>query len=487
MANAVQVAHPRTFLGEWSRASGLTILTTLVLVFSWSLYVFADSQPAYVVATAASVALAIKLASIRSQALVVFLIAEMGLLGTDANGELARGTSLLGSLRLFDATVAASLATLGVVALRAWQGHAFTMRWHRAMLRRSAMKRAPEAAFVAILSYALALWLVHGHRIDPITREDVRVVGFGVGMLVISRMCTSFPFVPGGLSFAIASLAPLIAGKAVAIYFSGLWVVGSNDRLQASAEFAAGHTRIILVGGDTILILSPAIAVLALGVHRSTAARWWLWVCVVSSFIGLLISGTRTGLIVALLMLAFVGILRRRRLRIPGRRTVVAVSCFFVVLLSGLISTGTMSRLVTPDAPHVGVNFRIDELRTILRLPRQDIIFGQGMGGRFLGKDVNGMPVISGWSHSLPAWIILKIGILGLIVVSLFALVAIWRRLMYIWRTRPLPANATFGYVLLLGVLIMSLSLDRAALVEGSMLVGLAVALLERPDEVQVV
>jgi hypothetical protein len=180
-------------------------------------------------------------------------------------------------------------------------------------------------------------------------------------------------------------------------------------------------------------------------------------------------------------MLAFAAALLRRR-TMPGMRHIAATVPAVALLIAGLIATGTMTRFLTPDPPHVGVNFRVDEVRSLFRLPTNEIVFGQGIGGRFVGKDVNGLQVITGWSHTFPAWIVLKIGILGLVVVSALALVPMWRRLGSVWRVRPLHAEAALGCVLLFGVLIMSLSLGRAALSEGSILIGLAVALLERAE-----
>jgi hypothetical protein len=486
MEHAVPVVGPRGRLHGVTFPSGFVVLSVLAISLAWSVYVFADSQLAYVCATAVSAALGIRFASIPSRAIVVMLVAEVGLLGTEANGELASGTPLLGSFRLLDVTVAASLLALAVAGLwdRRRDVSSATPPESEVRHRIAALVRGPQAIFAAIAFWALAVWFVHGHPMDPLTKADVRVVGLGAAMWVIARTCTSQPF--EDLSSAIAALGPLIAAKAVAIYLSGLWVIGSNDRLQASAEYAGGHTRIILVGGDTILILIPAIAVLGLARARSARGRWWLWFCALSGFVGLVISGTRSGLIVAVLMLAFVGVLQWHGLRAPKWRAVAASIAAVLLVVAGLIASGTMTRFVTPDPPHVGVNFRADEVRSLFRLPTKDIVFGQGMGGRFVGKDVNGMRVITGWSHAFPAWIVLKIGILGLVVVSLAAFLPIWRRLAYVWRVRPQQADVTLGCVLLFGVLTMSLSLGRAALAEGSILLGLAVALLERPGRVRV-
>jgi hypothetical protein len=479
MARAVSMVGPRGRYRGLSSASALVLLGLLALSLAWSLFVFADSQVAYVCATATSAVLAIWLASIRSQALVVLLVAEVGLLGTDANGELAQGTPLLGSFRLLDITVAAALIALAASAVR--ESRALGGGPPESDLRRriASPGRGLETIFAAVVLWALALWLAHGHPLDQITRADVRVVGLGVAMWVIARTCKSSSL--RNLPAAIAALGPAISAKAVAIYVSGLWVIGSNDRLQASADYASGHTRIILVGGDTILILTPAVALLALSRYRSIPVRLWLYLSVLSSFVGLLISGTRSGLIVAVLTLVFAAILEGRR-PIPAMRRIAVWLPAVALLVGGLIVTGTMTRFVTPDPPHVGVNFRADELRSVFQLPTNEIVFGQGIGGRFVGKDVNGLQVITGWSHTFPAWIVLKIGMFGLVFVSALGLASMWRRFRSVRRLRPLHTHAALGCVLLFGVLIMSISLGRAALVEGSILIGLAVALLQRAD-----
>lgn len=455
----------------------------LILGVGWGLYVFGGSQSAYLCATAASVVLAVRLASVRSQALVLLLVAEVGLLGTDANGQLAGGTALIGSFRLFDLTVAASLFTVGAGWLRnRFTGPASASGDQRANPRAIRLTRVLIAVIVSLFGYALLLWFVHGHRFDQITRADVRVVCLGIAMWVISQACIATnPLTSIDLPVGVASLSPFIAAKALAIYLSGLWVIGSNDRLQASSDYSYGHTRIILIGGDTLLILIPAIALLALARQRGIVARSWMWLCATSALVGLLLSGTRSGLIVAVLMLIFVIVLRRRSWRTIDVRTIAVASCALTFFVTGAIATGTASRFLTRDPPHVGVNFRADELRAILRIPTDEIIVGQGPGGRFVGKDVNGLPVVTGWAHSFPSWVVLKIGVIGLVLSSLLTIAWLWRGLRYIWTATPLPANHTLGLILFLGVLLMSLSLGRAALAEGAILLGLGAALL-RPS-----
>jgi hypothetical protein len=484
LASAVPVASFQSRFRGFYSASDAVLLGVVVLALAWSLYVFADSQVAYVVATVASMSLAIAFVLVRSPALVALLVAEAGLLGTDANGELARGNSFLGSFRLFDLTLASAVVMIPM-AIKRGRGEPHTNKLSAARhrgLRELIQKHGEGAIVCAVLCYAMIVWLLHGHRLDQITKADIRVIGLGLAMWIIARYC--IPATENRLPLAMASLGPPLTAKALAIYLSGLWVIGSNDRLQATADYSYGHTRIILVGGDTLLILVPAIAAIALTAHTRLATNLWLWCCVVASFIGLFISGTRSGLIVALLMVGFVTGLRHEGFRMPTRRAALALVGALILLIAGLTLSGEGARFITPDAPHVGINFRIDELRSILRLPMGDLLAGQGIGGRFLGKDVAGHPIVSGWSHALLAWIVLKVGLIGLLALTLLFLYTMWHHWSFLWRCRCVSTTGALGGILLAGVLTMSLTLGRAALAEGAILVGLSIALLRHARDI---
>ena len=97
---------------------------------------------------------------------------------------------------------------------------------------------------------------------------------------------------------AVASVA---TAKALTISLSGLWVVGPNDRLQASLRGDEG--RVILAGGDTLLAMAPALAVVALGREPSSKRVVALTLAAVSAVVGLLVSGTRTSFLVAMILL----------------------------------------------------------------------------------------------------------------------------------------------------------------------------------------
>lgn len=468
----------------------LSGLLVLAIAAAWPVYVFGDSQPAYVCAVAASMLLAVWLAVVRSQAIVIFLITEVALLGTEANGALARGTPPLGTFRIIDITVLTALLALALTKIRLQRVRAGTA----INLRQQSVSDGASRAFAGMLSlsglllvfcvvgWALILWLLHGHPLDGITKTDFRVVGLGFAMWLIVRTCESGRL--KDLPSAFASLAPATAAKAIAIFASGLWVVGTHDRLQASmSEVYGQQTRVILIGGDTILILVPAATVIALSYVSKPVSRFALWFCALAGFVGLLISGTRSGLLVAAATVGCALLLRQPKLRLRKTplRAASTVVAIIVLATAGLVVSGTGTRFAQRDAPHVGVNFRVDEVKSFLRLPASDLLLGQGFGGRFEGKDVNGLPVVAGWSHVLPVWICLKIGLGGLVVI-IFLLIRLLRKGFAALRTEHNLPNSdhALALVLVVGLLLMSLMINRVALPEGAILFGVALGLLDR-------
>jgi hypothetical protein len=131
----------------------------------------------------------------------------------------------------------------------------------------------------------------------------------------------------------------------------------------------------------------------------------------------------------------------------------------------------------------VGINFRIDETRSFFRLPHRDLLLGQGFGGRFEGKDVNGLPVVAGWSHTLPVWIGLKVGLVGLAAIMIAIILLLQRGFAAIRAKGVLHhSEHALAAVLIVGLLLMSLTINRIALPEGAILFGFAVGLLDRQD-----
>jgi hypothetical protein len=342
-----------------------------------------------------------------------------------------------------------------------------------------ALMRSPRSLLIGlVLVWVVLLWAAHGHPLDGITKTDLRVGGLALVTWIFARTCT-FRWLTD-LPSGIAGLGPLLSGKALAIYFSSLWVVGTNDRLQASMSEANGQTRVILIGGDTILILIPAIVVVALATAKTRIGRSSLWFCAIASIIGLLISGTRSGLVVAAVTVPFAFALRRtRRFPKPSARAWAVLIAIIALTLGGLVVTGTGHRFTKPDAPHVGANFRLDELHSFFHLPPRDVLLGEGIGGRFVSKDANGHPAITGWSHMFPIWVLLKAGIIGIAAVGV-GVAHVIRKGFVNGSSRQIPSDPALGLVLFVGLLLMSLTLDRVALPEGGLLLGLSIGLIGR-------
>jgi hypothetical protein len=443
---------------------------------SWLIYVFGDSQTAYLGAVVASVLLALRLGSVRSQMVLLLLVGEVALLGTEANGSLAAGHSLIGTFRLIDLTVAAALVGLAISSL--WMRDRFPSgAWPRP---RELLTPGAILAIVAI-SYMIALGVLHGPRADEITKTDLRVLGLAIGMWLLARSCAFG--VLRDLPSAFVGLGPFLSAKALAIAVSGIWVVGTYDRLQASTSSVSGQTRVILIGGDTVLILIPPVTAFALSYVKTRARRLALWFCGLASLVGLVLSGTRTGIIVAGILVLGVVLVRFSASELiqrfsPAVASVVAIAVLLVGI--GLFATGTASRFATPDRPHVGLNFRVDEIHSFLRLPKRDILVGQGIGGRFLSKDTNGHPVVSGWAHVFPIWVMLKAGVAGLLIVAVAVALILRSGFRGLRRPYPTRGEAAFSLIIIGGLLLMSLTIDRIAIPEGAVLFGLAVGLLGR-------
>jgi O-antigen ligase len=174
----------------------------------------------------------------------------------------------------------------------------------------------------------------------------------------------------------------------------------------------------------------------------------------------------------------------RVRLRRPSVRAASTAVAILALTTAGLVVSGTGARFTKRDAPHVGLNFRTDEVRSFFRLPTNDLLFGQGFGGRFESKDVNGLPVITGWSHVLPVWIWLKVGLIGSVAVLTATILAL-RKAFHALRPKPRlhDPDAALALVMMAGLLLMSLTINRVALPEGAVLFGCALGLLDRKEK----
>jgi hypothetical protein len=490
LATAGELTAPRSRSGPLPgglEAWAWGALATIAI--AWPVFVFGGSQVAYLLTALAASGLAVGLALRRSRLLVLLVVGELVLIGSEVGGHLGHGSAPLGSLRLLDITLLVALATLGASALasEAEKGpllerlgmHVRQTDW------RDVARRAPGAALLAgAVVWAGLMWLAHGHHLDSLLRPDLRVLGLGIATWIVVATCRRPP--PGDLALSLPLFALPVAAKAFAISASTLYVIGANDRLQAALVATPSEgRRVILIGGDTYLILVPAMVLFAFGHVRDRRLRAVLVACALAALGGLLISATRTGLLIALgLIVCVVGasLVGRRRVGISRGMAAVTLACIAVVGI-GAWQSGFVDRLnIEKDAPHAGINFRTDEVRSFAHLPAKDILFGQGFAGRFPTRSALDEPTISGWSHVLPVWIGLKVGLLGLAAACL-AIYLLSKRALRLLRLGGPPAReATLGIVIAAGMLLMSLTIDRAALPEGVPLLALGLALIpERP------
>jgi O-Antigen ligase len=455
------------------------------IAVAWPVFVFTGSQGAYLITAAAAVGLAAWLAMHRSRLLLCLVLGELVLIGSEAGGHLGRGSLPLGSVRLLDITLLAGLGTLaaGALAAEAQRGplrEQLVIRVREANWR-DLVRRAPAGAILsATVVWAALMWAVHGHHADGLLRTDLRVLGLGVATWVIASACRRPP--PTELSAPLAILAVPVALKALAIWASSLYVIGANDRLQASLlTTPSDDRRVILLGGDTFLILAPALALLAVTRVRDWRVRALLVASALAAIGGLLISATRTGLVISVGLIFAIGLVTlvsRRRIIVSRASGALAVAALCIVAVGGL-KTGLVERLdFSKDAPHSGINFRTDEIRSFLDLPAKDVLLGQGFAGRFATRNALDERTVSGWSHVLPVWIGLKVGLLGLAAAcaALWLLIRRARRLLLLGG--PPAREAVLGILIAGGMLAMSLTIDRAALPEGVPLLALGLALL---------
>jgi hypothetical protein len=444
---------------------------TVILVCSWPVFVFTGNQISYLVATAGACLAACGLAHARTPVTVGFLIGVLALVGTDVNGQLGEGNALLGSLRLFDLTVAAA----AVVAV-----------WHLVRSRPRAVRRPTGLALLSVIAfvYATARWAMEGHRVDSFLRTDLRLVAIAALTSFVAWRCRRGDLLVIPCSMVIVGV--LAAAKALAIHASGIVAIGSYDRLQASSQYSLGQLRTILIGGDTLLILVPATAVLLASGARTSTARAALAVAALICIGGESVSGTRTSVLVefslAGLSLAAVFVLRRPRLTRRMALTAILVAAAAVGLA---VAGGAPARISSGDAPNSGLAFRAQEVDSFLRLPAASKYLGQGLGGRFLGMAANGASVMTGWAHELPVWLALKDGVFGLLC-AILAIVLIVRREIRALRSGSGQLQALIGASLIIGLLVMSLTIDRVALIEGVVMLVIGVFLVTSAIEPEV-
>lgn len=459
------IVRSRLKVPPWPSVTDLGLVAGFAA--AWLTFVFEGDQTAYAVAAGCVAVLAAHLCATGSPYGVVVVVAVATVVGTEARGELGRGAALLGSTRILD--IALLFALLGVL-----------VRYALTRNLPGLLRRRPTGLGILVLAlcgWAALLWVLAGAPRGPSLNTDVRLLGLAVGAYVVTAALPRQEMLT--VAKALLLLSPLLLVKAVLIFGSDLYAIGSNDRVQASLLKLAGDRRVVLVGGDTLLALGPALwAVLRtqFGVVGQRVAG----AAAVCAAVGVLMSGTRTTVVVAIALWigTEVAMAVARGWR-PTRRAAAIAGAGALVLVLAAAGFGVIERFQQGDTPHTGLNFRLDEIRNVTKLPPGDFLVGQGLGGTFISKNVNGETVRTAWSHVLPVWLVLKIGALGaLAAAGLFALFL--RRAITVISGTPSAVPKT-GLVTVLGLVGMSLALGRIALPEGATLLGLAAAFVVAP------
>lgn len=436
------------------RALQVALAALGVAILAWPMFVFEGSHPAYLLSMAGFVVAAALLGSVRHPALVWLVVFVVAVIGTEVNGALAAGEAPLGSLRLLDATLLAAAAGAGfaLVRERGWSG------LQTALPRRG----AGTLIGLGIGVWLVAMWLASGAPGGVLLRTDVRLVLIG-GLSWFGFSAVRRPLL---VAEGVAVVGALAALKGIAIYLSGLWTIGTLDRLQSATVESDGVMRVILVGGDTLLVLAPAAAILA-AFSRPARGRAFTLLGMLALG-GLLVSATRTSLAIAVLLALATALLSSGRLPAVRARHLAAAAASLAVLAIAGTLTGSLGRFVAPQTEGSGLSFRQAETRAVFDLPTRDLLLGQGLAGSFAGVGSRGQALQAGWTHSFPTWILLKAGVIGLLGFAALCLLA-WRRL----RERLSSAqgldrtDVVAGLVCVTGILAMSLTLGRVALPEG--------------------
>lgn len=454
---------------------GLAVAGGVVFVVSWAVFVSEGSQLAYVVGLASAAAAAALLAWRRSWLAVLLIVALATLVGTEARGELGRGATPLGSLRLLDAALLAAGAGLLVCHVLDRGLREATA----ALLSRWKSISVETWIVIATVVWAAVLWIAHGAHGNAHVRTDMRLILLAGGTYAVAR--TLVPPRWSLFTLGLLALAVLVALKSASIYVTAPFEVATLERLQ-TAFVGVPTRRVLVIGGDTLLILAPALATGIALRAQSRSIRAWCAIAGVCAMGGVLLSGSRTNLLVALAI--FLGTLflfmRARGLRLT-RLSALAGVLIVLATASGVYVTGVGERLTTRDEPHVGLNFRRDEIASVTTLPDRDLLLGQGLGGSFVSRDSSGATVQTGWSHVLPVWIVLKVGLLGLVAL-LWALGLLFRRVLRAVRSQVYGAPF-IGAQLIVGLIVMSLTINRVAQPEGAILMALGAVLIQSSTE----
>jgi hypothetical protein len=321
---------------------------------------------------------------------------------------------------------------------------------------------------VAVLALALLIALAD-RTPSALILADLHGVVLPFAFYVIARR--AIPRLGGDAVVIMVLLATaLAAAKALAIaLLSPSAAVGPDSIWQAYViHDSLGIERVVLVGGDTLLALGPALCVTARRLPSLRAGRWVALLVLTGLATGA--TGTRTNIIagtIALLAALALDRLESGRAAPVGRLiagmlaglTILVVAGFVVPVGGQDIAQGVTARFSSQSSIQQSLQYRADESARLEQALQGKMALGLGAGGTFVTEVPSAFGFELGptlWAHNGYLWIMLKVGIVGLILLAL----SIWLVAMRLWQRRA-QTLARAGLIWLMGILVLSISTNR--------------------------
>lgn len=355
---------------------------------------------------------------------------------------------------------------------------------HRLMHQSDASLGAPLVA-LAVIAVLAAYGLVRNELAS--VRTDLSLLFFfPVGFVAIRQLLNRFDRRMAHL--AILGSAALAAAKALYLGFFPRPLNGAASFWQAWSFVTSTGWRVILVGGDAVLLVAPAYLAAVYGTTR----RGWrrALVVAIAAIAATAVSKTRTTLILAtfgfalgLIVHAWIsdgpaGGIGRLARQCAGA---ICITAIVGLLIPAQSNTFVSSATVRFDAqatgplgsPSTSLAVRSVETRDALETLRgSDLLVGRGLGASYFDPLLR-KPTT--WSHNALVWVLLKIGVIGIALLLIVAFGGMRRVLGRLRSTDVESRRENAAWVLVVVMLgCASLWINPIASVEGMFLLGAA-------------
>jgi hypothetical protein len=349
----------------------------------------------------------------------------------------------------------------------------------------SRIARPITFVFVGIILLALLVGILQ--RNDPgLIRNEVVIWTFGAATLVMTLLLVT-PRHLTQLMLGFSAIATLAAGKALWIAATGLTdssLAGLDANSAVNPGF--GSQRVVLVGGDTLIVIGIAVTVGLLRTARSRTVPL-LASGLVIQIVAMVVSYTRTSVVAAPMGVLLALILTRSGTGRALRNAVVACVVIGGVALllipsygqSSQSAVGSIVRRFTagPSGGSGTFAYRSAESQAAFDRVGDDWVWGGGLGATYR-YDTGAISYPQVFTHIGYVWLILHGGLVLLAGVVLLACGALGRLGRAALRQRGPPSGAAGAAAGgLLAFLAFSVLVNRFATVEGQAFLGMAIGL----------